>query len=483
MRPECLPLATPYDPAEDPPGSVDPLGTVTSAEQLADVLFVGMTARMWRARHLTFAALATLVSEQAVADGAGGEELRLEARLALERLFVSAIARQERGDKSWHRAARRLPGISLARRAFASDDQPLGRRSFLKGQAINGPFGVVARLARDLDLVDEYDRLSRGGRELLLAWAADQELEGLLDVDSSSADGAVWLRRLVDRVVAHAEELAWPPRHWQGWEDLAERLRPDAVGRRERHVLWRLMTADRSPVRRRVLQLLEQKDTVAAYRGLLAEGARGHVERRILVSQIQPRLDADEVAVDRTIQYVIHLIEAYEQVGGCLESVFRSLLWGLTHRNGQATPAVLLADPVLSRHVSAIRRKLISAKRRLAAKLADVNQYAEVLGIVESSRLSQLLDDAEAATVGEPELIERVLARHGRVQQQKGKGVWIERDPRCLILLPGGFGDSEEFPRRFDGSYIHPFRVTNAFSFLSDLRRIPTVEVRDAEEA
>lgn len=27
----CLPLATPYDPAEDPPGSIDPSGTVAGA--------------------------------------------------------------------------------------------------------------------------------------------------------------------------------------------------------------------------------------------------------------------------------------------------------------------------------------------------------------------------------------------------------------------------------------------------------------------
>jgi len=72
MRVECLPLATPYDPAEDPPGSVDPLGTVAGAEQLADVLFVGMTGRMWRARHLTFAALAAWVAEQA-ANRSGGQ--------------------------------------------------------------------------------------------------------------------------------------------------------------------------------------------------------------------------------------------------------------------------------------------------------------------------------------------------------------------------------------------------------------------------
>ena len=71
---DFLPLATPYDPAEDPPGSIDPLGTVATAEQLADVLLPGLTARMWRARHLTFAALSALVGERASAMEGGSEE-------------------------------------------------------------------------------------------------------------------------------------------------------------------------------------------------------------------------------------------------------------------------------------------------------------------------------------------------------------------------------------------------------------------------
>jgi len=72
MRVESVPLGTPHDSAEDSSGSVDPLGTVTGAEQLADVLFAGMTAPMWRTRHLTFAALAAWVAQQA-ANRSGGQ--------------------------------------------------------------------------------------------------------------------------------------------------------------------------------------------------------------------------------------------------------------------------------------------------------------------------------------------------------------------------------------------------------------------------
>jgi len=66
-----LPQATPLDPAEDPPGSVDPLGTLGPAERIAEVLFPGFTARMWRPRLLTFTAMAALVAEHAMATGEG----------------------------------------------------------------------------------------------------------------------------------------------------------------------------------------------------------------------------------------------------------------------------------------------------------------------------------------------------------------------------------------------------------------------------
>ncbi len=56
---DSLPLATPYDPAEDLPSGIAPLGKLATSEQLADVLLPGLTARMWRTRHLTFTALTT----------------------------------------------------------------------------------------------------------------------------------------------------------------------------------------------------------------------------------------------------------------------------------------------------------------------------------------------------------------------------------------------------------------------------------------
>jgi hypothetical protein len=481
MRFECLPLATPYDSAEDPPGSVDPLGTAAGAEPLADVLFAGMTARMWRARHLTFAALAAWVAEQAANRSDGNEEFRLDARLALERLFVSAIARQDRQDDKWGRASRRLPGISLARRALASGDQPLGKYTFLKGQAINGPFGVVARLARHLKIVDDEDRLARAGQELLLAWSADQELAGLLDEANSKRPGAAWIRRYADEVVAYARDGRWRSANWPGWTDLAERLRPDVLRGGERKVIYRLLTDETSAERRRCLEVLERKETIADYNELIGSSDRGHVDRQILVHHLGTLVESSEDEVDRRIHYAVGLIDAYEQVAGYLQSVMQGLLWGLTHRGGRATQTELLADPILASHLARARTSLHTAGNRLEKQLEGWEHQPQLHDVVGLDRLKELLSDAQSGLAGESQLVENVLARHERIQRQKKKGFWIERDGPQLTLIPG-YGDNSEAPSAYDGAYLHPFRVTNAYSLLADLKRISKVEVPDGEE-
>jgi hypothetical protein len=441
-----------------------------------------MTARMWRARHLTFTALAALVADHAAREAGGNEELRLETRLALERLFVSAVARQERRDGAWRAAARRLPGISLARRSLASGDAPLGKQTFLKGQAINGPFGVVSRLARHVDIIDDDNRLGRNGQELLLAWAAEQELPGLLDEATSTSEGMLWLKSLTRSVVKHARQEAWPSAGWWGWEDLAERLRPDRAGRREREVLFHLLTCDRLGIRRRSLGLLESDGVAAEYRRLSSQADRGDVDRRILVGNLRPLTEPNQEEVDRLIAYTIGLIEAYEQVTGLLESAMRGLLWGLTHHGGLAKAETLLADPRLQMHLANVRERLDREVHRFQARCEQVAEYPHVQETMDVGRLGQLLDDSLAARESPTSLVEQVMRRHAQVQKQKGKGVWIERDEPFWTLIPG-FGDNRETPWEHEGAYLHPFRVSNAYSFLMDLDRIAAAEVPDGEEA
>ncbi|REJ74579.1 MAG: hypothetical protein DWQ34_06775 [Planctomycetota bacterium] len=481
MLDRCLPLPTPYDPAEDPPGSIDPLGTVTTAEQLAEILFPGLTSRMWRVRHLTFTALAALLAERAAAKEGGNEDLRLEARLGLERLFVSSIARKESHEDGWQPAAKRLPGISLARRAIQAGNQPLGKQNFLKGQAINGPFGVVQRLARNLDIIDNDNRLSRNGEQLLLEWSAEQGLDGILDEENSGSPGAKWLKRIASGVVRHVQNGWWPGGGWSGWDDLATLLRPDTPDSRERAVLFQLLTDPVSDVRKRSIELLLSPATVQAYRAATTNGSAGGLDQMILAQELPDRIRGAEEDVDRLILYTANLIDSFEQLAGHLESAFRGLLWALTHRGGRSTVDQLLADPSLAQHIDTSRDSLAAATTRFHSLMSRMPEHPQVAESIDSERLDGVLQDALAGVSDRASLVQAVMDRHARVQQQKKKGVWVERDEPHWTLMPG-FGDSEASPPDYSGTYLHPFRISNAYSFLSDLGRVRGIRVPDAEE-
>lgn len=475
MNSRMLPQSTPYDPAEDPPGSIDPLGTVTGAEQLAEVLLPGVTARMWRVRLLTFAALAAEVSKRV----ASGQDNRLvEARLAFERLFVSAIARQEEQGADWRKASRRLPGIGLARQALRAGDQPLARANFLKGQGVNGPFGVISRLARDLGVVDESGELDRSGIELLLAWAEDQKLPGLLD-DEAGREGATWLRKLVKQVSAYLEDgQNWPAKHWTGWEDWASRLRPDRLGSREQHVIKNLLASDSLGLRKRVIQVLAEPETISIYRAAMSRSDRGDVERTVITQGFN-QAGSDDAG--RTLHISIELIDAYENLSGALESVFRGILWGLTRNNGQAHRTTVVNDPVLRSHLERAHAKVQPAARTFQIKLElfESDKLATNRHSVDIDRMHKLLDDAKAASPSVDDCASAVMDRHVRVQKEKNKGVWIEEDKKWT-LMPG-FGDTADEPPQYN-SYLHPYRITNLYEMLADLKVVPEAKTTDDEE-
>lgn len=476
MSLRLLPQSTPYDPAEDPPGSIDPLGTVTGAEQLAEVLLPGLTARMWRVRLLTFAALAAEISRRVAA---GRDDRLMDARLAFERLFVSAVARQDASQPDWRKASRRLPGIELARQALRAGGQPLERANFLKGQAVNGPFGVIFRLAREVGVVDEAGELARAGTDLLLAWAEDQQLPGLLD-DEAGRVGASWLRKLVQQVTAYLDDgQKWPKANWPGWKDLADRLRPDQTGLCERGVLKKLLSDDPLGLRECVIERLAEPQIVSIYHQANIQSKRGRVEQAIIINGLRGLPAEDDV--DRTLQASIALIDAYENLSGLLESVFRGLIWGLTHNNGQATRFAVLQDPSLGSFLTAAHSKLDLAATRFQQRLQvfEADPIAGKRGSVDIDRLHKLLENSVAAAQGSDDCVSVVMDRHVRVQKEKQKGVWIEADKQWT-LMPG-FGDTADEPHWFD-SYLHPYRLTNIYGMLAELHIVPEAEAIDGEE-
>jgi hypothetical protein len=199
----------------------------------------------------------------------------------------------------------------------------------------------------------------------------------------------------------------------------------------------------------------------------------------MLVSTFRLLLRPAQCATDRTIDFVIGLIDAYEHVASRLESVMRALCSELAGSGRAAKSDVLRRK---SSRLEAIREALHDAAEEFQLRLLELVDYPDVRDRLNVDRFSQLLEDARAGAASDAELVNRVLDRHARVQRQKKKGVWIDVDGEHWTLMPG-FGNVDDERPSTDEGYLHPFRVANAYSFLADLHMVPAVEDFDGEEA
>lgn len=471
-----MPQPTPLDPAEDPPGSIDPLGTLGPAERIAEVLFPGFTARMWRPRLLTFTAVASIVTERVRASRSEIDDSGLSARLGFERLFVSSVIRQqERDPDEWKFAALRLTGNSLARTALHSGNVPLGRNNFLKGQAINGPFGVMARLARHVGILDEDDCLGRDGEKLLLAWSNDEQLQGFLDENPNESRGRKWLERFSSETAAYLIEGQWRSSGWSGWHELAKPLRPDHMGKQERRIIRHLLDNDR--IRARCIELLCGPAAIKTYRAARDDG-RGDQDRKVLFDAVLPALSVNERYEDSVIDLTIRLADGYEGVANLLETAFNCLLWVLTRSGGQAKPDEIETDKQILPIFGSICQQLIGASRILRDLIERISTFPQIGDRNPIEPLDTIATQAATGAENPSRLIETVINRHRDIQNFKGKGMWIEPGDRWT-LMPG-FGLVSEGPPQPQVRYLHTFRVANLYSFLSELG-LSSVEVHDGE--
>lgn len=429
---------------------------------------------MWRGRLLTIATVAAAVAERTAALMNNRDDLRLDARLAFERLLVSAVVRAADRDPQYINAPRGLPGRDLAKTALLSGE-PLTSVNFLKGQAVNGPFGVIARLARELELIDDEGYMGRNAVTLLIAWSEDERLPGVLDEDGAATrTGAKWMSDAVKRTAACVGQPEWPGLNHSVWEQLAAHIRPDRIGPRERRVLLQILCS--SPVRRRMVELLKKR--VDIYRqALAAEGDRGAVERAVLLRGIQPELG--DSPTDRLIGAAIGAADAYEQTAGLLQQTFDGLVWVLKGRGGRARPEAVAEDARLRRHLEKTRiglQKIVPILDR-AAQILGHQPSVSLSQVVEPLR--QVREDAARASASLQSLTDTVLRRHERVQRDKRKAPWIECES-YWTLMPGEHRvDGDSLPVWQD-AYLHPFKIPNAYSLLGDLGHV-IVDNRNAE--
>jgi hypothetical protein len=473
-----LPFSTAYDPTEDPPGSVDPLGTLSEAERLADILLPGFTVRMWRPRLLTFTAVASVIADRAVRL-TGREEDRLAARLVFERLFVAAIMRLSEDDpENYGDAGSRLPGKQLAERAWR-EGEPLRAANFLKGQAVNGPFGVMARLARSIGLVDSDGRPGRNAPELILAWSEDLDLPNILeDPKQADGEGIRWAKRVIETVVQGlGKNGEWPSRNQQVWEMLGSKLRPDGLeaGKERRAIIIAL---NNDPIRRRMFELLRAPESLKAYREA-GDHDRGVFERMLLLDILAGMLQADDPVV-RTIASCLRAIDWYERGSALMQQIFDALLWGLQQKSGQAQMDDLLALPEVARAIEKAIANSQSVCQNLE-KMVDEFKHVAVMNTAARCQALQLIHDDVALCAGSLKAAaSAVMERHQRIQSEKRKATWIDCGA-AWTLMPGRGSDADR-PPEYRKTFLHPMRIQNGFFFLRELGLARVADMAPANE-
>jgi hypothetical protein len=93
--------------------------------------------------------------------------------------------------------------------------------------------------------------------------------------------------------------------------------------------------------------------------------------------------------------------------------------------------------------------------------------------------LARLREEAGMTSTSPHALMDTILSRHERVQRERRKSMWIDRESQWT-LMPG-FGVEGDTPAVYAGTYLHPFRILNTYSMLMDLGQV-SVETSDGEE-
>ena len=130
-----IPFRSQFDPEIQGEGSIDPLGLAALADRLADWIFPGMTARMWRPRFLTAMAATSIIVEP-FAD-AVAKDGTTPPWLIFEWYYIEPIAKlpdEEIGGQ-------RIPGILKAQQA-GRDKVSMNPNRYLKTPKVFGFHGV-----------------------------------------------------------------------------------------------------------------------------------------------------------------------------------------------------------------------------------------------------------------------------------------------------------------------------------------------------
>ncbi|MHB1424393.1 MAG: hypothetical protein ACYC3I_14575 [Gemmataceae bacterium] len=429
------PFLTLPDPLESGEGALDPLGLATLAEQLAEWILPGMTARMHRPRFLTAIAVSAAVCEGLEEEVA--EDGKTPAWLVLEWLLVEAFARAGVKDDA-------PPGIRKATTAREAGI-PLGANNYLKAATVFGFHGVYKRLARHLEIVDEDFQAREGGYQLLKVWEREQGLQGQFTGTVHNSGGR--LRYSLRSAVEDGLQKGCTDRSngWQGWSFFVEHLAPGSIGPDEADSLRRLLLDPKGEPRGELFRLITESN-IFRREEKIGDAA--------VVNYLLPKVSADLAARLRAIA-------AYEAVATPLDHCWDWLRHLSTQAGARALRRAEFTEVVEIREAAKLlRERLRSAEEALKnAPHSIPEEFAELARFFENGA------DAES-------LYEALLERHAQVQKAKppeGKLQWFDRttDGSAFVRMHYRL---RERPQPSE-AWRRPYRLQAVLSFCRDLNR------------
>jgi len=420
-----LPRFSEYDPGAVGEGSLDPLGLGAVAERIADRLAPGLRARMSHPRFVTISAVGAFACQGL--QGVVSSDEKTTFDIAFEWLVVESLVRFPGTDR-----LRGVPGSQKAQRA-AKLKQRMNAAAYLAGPRNFGFTGVYRPFSQDALVLAVNGMPAENAEELLLAWEADQGLDGFVSGGPGSLPGA-GLRREIAKDCADAlskGRCSAPPTGWF-MRRLADVSAPGEAGRRERAVLRHLIARSRHEVRDELTALLSgslpAKDTTQL-----------DIARILLARSRGATRDALHAAIE------------FENCATAIDNTFRRMLaygtsfgGAFTVTQGAATPR--LAE--LATRLGGLTRSAIDAVARLDEALAH-----------ETVDCMRNFDHSMAAE----RFVEALVARHQQVQDAKGKRMWL--DPlkqKWVVRAP--YRKQDPNPR--DEEWTHPMRLLTLVSFL-----------------
>jgi hypothetical protein len=357
--------------------------------------------------------------------------------LVFEWLVVEAFVRA--ADVS--NGASGIPGILKVGRAVRNR-RPVCADAYLKTPTVFGFSGVFRRLARQTGFVTEDGRLDDAGYELLAAWAKEQGLEGI--VDASTGAGASFRDALRRAVSQGLEKGHTTPQSGGFWRELALRLEPSRVGRKEAAVLLRQILSRAGPT-----------EMVAELSNALV--ARGGVESRADEASFLRHLGRH---APHELKQLLTAIDAYEEFGCAITEAFDTL------RHSASSDGAM---PVGADEFGVVR----AAKRALRALGPSIERVRTHSSLLDWEHEQGWLDEALGSFESvrtTADLFDAILDYHEQVQRAKppsGKRPWFERSRSGKVVLRAGYFLATQ-PDGL-GRYVHEYRVPTFSGFLADL--------------